>query len=323
MVIVVELDAQIIIIFFSIFKFCKGFIKFGDMKNLFKQKGIFICKHDVHQDFSSQMSVYHILEEKQCFPDGCVYFKWKCKILAKRKKCHRNFSTVGRKCFSCKYFYEEKIHQFPQMHIESKEKFMDDYAEYREWIKTLQSGRVLCEGKVDSIRPDLMVNKYNGKFQLKIRGFLISFEEGFIQNMLFEDQFFLHISTTLQNKLKIRKNDEVEFFADLKVTQGRLEFYHPNKINFYLRGSHKPMNKGDALVSMASATIFPNQPEKCKGCIYSILPDIEGIKFGRKRALICTKGINDFNYCVVFSEKTPGCEKESCANSDLSCNKTL
>lgn len=293
------------------------------MKNLFKQKGIFICKHDVHQEFSSQMSVYHILEEKRCFPNGCVYFKWKCKILAKKKKCHRNFSTVGRKCFSCKYFYEEKIHQFPEILLESQEKFLNDYIEYLEWIETLKTKRVLCEGKVESIRPDFVVNKYNGKFQLKVRGFLISFTEGFIQNTLFEDQFFLHITASLQNKLKIKKDDEIEFFADLKIVQGRMEFYHPNKINFYLRGSDQPMNKGDALVSMNSATIFQNQPEKCKQCIHSVLPEIEGIKYGRKRALVCTQGINDYNYCVDFSQKSIEREYENCANPDHNCNKTL
>ena len=100
-----------------------------------------------------------------------------------------------------------------------------------------------------------------------------------IQNKLFDDQFFLHISTSVQNRLRIRSDDEMEYYADLKIKKGKLEFYHPNKINFYLRGSEKPINKSNALVSMTSATIFQNQPKKCKQCVHSIIPEIEGIKY--------------------------------------------
>ncbi len=290
---------------------------------MFKQQDVFICKHDVHRHFSSKMSVYHVLENKQCFPHGCVFFKWKCKILAKKKKCHRNFSTVGRQCFSCKYFYEEKIHQFPQMVIENvdEKQFFSEYENYVEWIKSLEDKRILCEGKIESVRPDFIIQKEGNKYKTGVRGFLLTFKEGFIQNKLFEDQFYLHISVFLQNKFRFRSGDEIEFYSDLKINNGKLEFFHPNKINLDLRGTEKPITRSDALVSANSASIFFSQPEKCRQCAHSIIPEIQGARFGQKRALICMKGINDHQFCISFIEEIINKESEQCEVND--CNKPL
>ncbi len=138
------------------------------MRNLYKQNNFFVCKHDTHKHFSSKISVYHILEEKKCYPNGCVYFKWKCKTLAKKKKCHRNFSTVGKHCFSCKHFYEEKIHQFPQLIISENEEsnFFEEYGEFCDWIISLENKQIFCEGIIHSILPDFTINKNKGKLGL-------------------------------------------------------------------------------------------------------------------------------------------------------------
>jgi len=297
------------------------------MKNLYKNKEIFICKHDIHQHFSSQMSVYHVLEDKNCYPDGCIYFKWKCKILAKKKKCHRNFSFVGKECFSCQYFFEEKIHQYPQIQLNDSEKnsFLSDYDDFIDWIHEIKNQRILCEGKVYSIRPNFTIRFNNQKLIPDINGFLVTFEEGFIQNILFEDRFFLHISADLQNKLRIRREDEIEFQADLKVKKGKFEFFKPGKINFYLRGTDRAPTKSEALVSLNTATLFNDQPIKCKQCQYSILPEIQGKTSGVKRALICTKGIVDDNYCTINLD-LDGDKPEECANKDWNksyCSKTI
>ena len=79
------------------------------MKNQYKRTDIFRCVHDVHQKFQNRISVYHILKEKQCYPQGCFYFRWRCKQLNKKNKCYRGFFHVGRKCFGCRDFYDEKI----------------------------------------------------------------------------------------------------------------------------------------------------------------------------------------------------------------------
>ena len=295
------------------------------MQNLFKQKNIFLCQHDTHKHFSSKMSVYHIMEEKKCFPDGCVYFKWKCKSLAKKKKCHRNFTTVGKYCFSCQYFYEEKIHQFPKLVIDNKEEFFEKYEIFHEWVNSRQNKLLFCEGKIDSVLPNFIINKINGESKLSIKGFLIKFTEGFIDNQHFEDTFYLHIDAMKQNKIRLRQDDEIEFKAVLNEINGRIELFAPRQFNFYLRGSSKPMLKSDLLVSLNTATTFNIQYEKCKKCRFSIIPRIQNNKFGKNRLLICSKGIQEPEICIENLER-PDYVTDSCENDKsnyTSCNKTL
>lgn len=297
------------------------------MQNLYKQNGIFICKHDTHKHFSSQMSVYHVLEQKKCFPDGCVYFKWNCKILAKKKKCHRNFKTVGRKCFSCNHFYEEKIHQYPEITLDENEKieFYDKYKEFKEWLESNENKIVFCEGKISRILPNFTINRTQGELSFGVQGFLVSFKDGFIEDKLIEDSFYLHIDTFQQNKYKLREDDEIEFKAKLKIIDGRLELYYARYFNFYLRGSSKPMLKSDLLVALNTATSFNVQYDKCKKCNLSINPRIQNNKIGKNRMMICTKGIPDPEYCLenVEREYIHDIECENDKADGISCNRTL
>jgi hypothetical protein len=289
------------------------------MRNLYKQKNIFVCKHDTHQHFSSKMSVYHILEERNCYPNGCVYFKWKCKTLSKKKKCHRNFTSVGKHCFSCKHFYEEKIHQFPELKV-NKSIFFEQYSEFCDWIGSIKNKRVFCEGIVNSVLPDFVINKNNEKLKLGVKGFLISFKEGFIENQHIEDSFYMHVDSMQQNKVRLRENDEIECKAILKVVDGRLELFYPKNIDFYLRGKSKPLLKSDLLVSLNTATIFYIQYDKCKRCRFSIIPRIQNNQSGNKRILICSKGIKEPELCLENLERLD-LDFDDC-NNDKSDYKT-
>jgi hypothetical protein len=297
------------------------------MRNLYKQNNIFICKHDTHQHFSSKMSVYHILEDKKCYPYGCVYFKWKCKTLAKKKKCHRNFTTVGRHCFSCKYFYEEKIHQFPQLLVNQNEQkhFFEEYDEFCDWIASVENKQVFCEGTIHSVVPDFLINKNNGKLGLGLKGFLIIFKEGFINNQHFEDTFYLHLDSMHQNKVRLKEDDEIEFKAILKEKDGRIELVAPKQFNFFLRGKSKPLLRSDLLVSLNTATTFNKQPEKCKKCNFSVIPKFQNNSTGSNRVLICSKGIQEPDICLENIERkdlySHSCENDK--SNDVTCSRTL
>lgn len=313
--------------FFDQFFYLINILVNFQMRNLYKQNDIFVCNHETHLHFSSRMSVYHILEEKKCFPDGCVYFKWKCKTLAKKKTCHRNFTAVGRHCFSCKYFYEEKIHQLPQLTIDENERdnFFDEYDEFCDWIASKKNKQVFCEGTVHSILPDFVITQNNGKQDLEISGFLMTFNEGFIDDQHFEDTFYLHIDSMLQNRLRIREEDEIEFKAILRETEGRIELQYPRHFNFFLRGSSKPLLRSDLLVSLNTASIFNLQNEKCKKCSFSIIPRIRNNKTGSNRKLICTKGIKAPEICLENIEQEDlyfdSCENDN--SSTMSCSRIL
>jgi hypothetical protein len=263
------------------------------------------------------MSPFYILDEKGCFPDGCVYFQWKCRLLAKKKTCFRGFSHVGKKCFNCKYFYEEKSHQYPELINKNEENasFIDHFSEFEDWINNLQSKRVACEGKVTSITPDLSLKLYGNRYNLYANGFLIRFDDGFIDNQLFEDPFYLSISATSQNKLLIRKGDDLEFEASLLIDRGRFRFIKPGRFQFYERGNEKPIRKNDFLASLQTYTVQENQPLKCRNCAYGNLVDIQNTNNGPSRAMICLQGIADYKYCTIDVRISETIHSDSCVNS--------
>ncbi len=212
-----------------------------EKKNLFKDIDKFRCVHEVHRHFKSQMSAYHILIEKNCFPNGCMYFQWKCRLLAKQRKCFRNFKNVGKECFNCKYFYEDKIHQYPEF-IDSDVSLADfelEFDEFVEWIHQLKNKRVLCEGRITSIRPDLSVNFKQNSYNITLGGFLIHFSSGYIDNIPFDDPFYLSVSSLTQNKIRFRKDDVLEFEASLFLDKGRFVFRKSGKFHFIERGNEK------------------------------------------------------------------------------------
>ena len=58
-----------------------------------------------------------------------------------------------------------------------------------------------------------------------------------IDNSPFDDPFYLSISSLTQNKIKLRKDDLLEFEANLFLDRGRLVFRKSGKFYFTERGS--------------------------------------------------------------------------------------
>jgi hypothetical protein len=286
-------------------------------KNLYKQPHVFRCVHDVHRRFQSELSPFYILHQKKCFPDGCVYFQWKCRLLAKHKKCFRGFSQVGKKCFNCRYFYEEKEHQYPELMENGKDRasFMEAFEEFEEWVQELKAKRVPCEGTVSAVIPDLSLKQQRKTRQLLAHGFLIRFNEGFIDNTFFEDPFYLSISHQTQNQLLIRKDDSIEFEANLTIDRGRFKFNRSGRFQFYQRGEEKPLRNTDVVAALKTYTIQENQPEKCRRCQYGVLVDRESAKPGPTRAIICLQGIADYRYCTINIHTEDPNDHESCINT--------
>jgi hypothetical protein len=293
----------------------------NEKRNLYKVSDIFRCVHDVHHDFKSKMSPFHILNQKKCFPNGCVYFKWKCKLLAKQKKCFRNFSHVGKECFNCRYFYEEKIHQYPEVLPESSDVFFDEYIEFEEWVKYLQQRRTQCEGSVSSVQPDLKLIEDNGRSRLLLKGFLVRFNEGYLNDDFFADSFYLSVSALTQNKLRFRSGDKVEFEATLTLDKGRFKFIKSGKLYFFERGRDRAINRSDALTNLDTAKIQDGQPLKCKQCQHGLLVDCDTNKNAPRRAMICTAGQKDFRECTSFTTVDNELVVDSCAA--LSCHHAL
>ena len=148
------------------------------MKNLYKKNDIFRCVHESHKGFKNKISVYHILEKKSCYPHGCLYFKWQCKQLNKRKKCSRGFHYVGRKCFGCKDFYEDKIHNYPELQIGPKDynTFLKEYEDFKDWLDELRGKNIEISGKLKGIKPHFQKRIYPKSSFLSFQGYILIFE---------------------------------------------------------------------------------------------------------------------------------------------------
>jgi hypothetical protein len=300
----------------------------SEQKNLFKSLEKFRCVHDVHRHFKSQMSVHHILMEKNCYPDGCIYFQWRCRLLAKQKKCFRNFEKVGKKCFNCKHFYEEKIHQYPEFinNDETFQTFLQNFDAFLEWINHLNSIRVLCEGRITSIKPNLIIEYLAIKSRVHMNGFLVSFSSGYIDNTPFEDAFYLSISSITQNKIKLRKDDLLEFEASLVLDKGRFLFNKSGKFHFLERGAGQILNKSNLLASLESATVQLGQPKKCLSCSKGVLADHSFKASGPNRSVVCLQGLPDYQLCTYLDESDKHVADDSCANPEwdgMKCNYTI
>lgn len=296
-------------------------------KNLYKQSEVFRCVHDVHLHFKSEMSPFHILMEKKCFPHGCIYFQWKCKLLAKQSRCFRNFTQVGKKCFNCRYFYEEKIHQYPEfLHQQvTPSEYLENFDDFNEWVQHLKARRPICEGKVSEVRPDFILKKHLNNYHLVLKGYLVRFQEGYIDNQFFQDKFYLSISTLTQNKLLIRKDDIVEFEAKLILDRGRFKFVKSGNFYFTQRGDPAFILKYD-VIAQKTFTMHPEQPGKCLNCQHGMLVDIENRDPGPKRTVLCLQGIQEPKDCPIPALCKISNPNDRCANitwNDMKCEYLL
>jgi hypothetical protein len=71
----------------------------SELVNQYKRQDIFRCTHDSHSRFNHAVSTYHVLKVKRCFPDGCTYFRWKCRNLNKGISCTKKISSCGPALF--------------------------------------------------------------------------------------------------------------------------------------------------------------------------------------------------------------------------------
>ena len=295
-------------------------------RNLYKAPDIFRCRHDVHRPFKSAMSPFHILQQKQCYPHGCVTFIWKCRLLAKHKKCFRGFEHVGRKCFNCRYFYEEKQHQYPEFRQngQSAEEFMAAFAEFEDWVHDLQQRRVLAEGTIRAVTPQLFFIPHKEGQNLQARGFLARFDQGYIDNQPFEDPFYLSLSPLSQNQLQLRPDDQVEFEAQLHIDRGRFKFHKGGRFHFMQRGQQQALRKADITVALQTYTIQDGQPGKCLSCAHGVLAERivdaparsdKKDKNGPTRLLICLQGVRDYKDCIMHLPAN-GSGSDRCANTN-------
>ena len=179
------------------------------IRNLLKQTGVFKCRHPAHKRFGYDVSPYHIMVKKGCYPDGCMEFLWRCRLLGKGKKCPRGYKHVGKGCFSCPEFYDEKLTFNPGSELNDKalNRFMEDLVEFRGWLETMRGRRIRFSGLVDSVKPHLRMTIESRGRRVRMDGYYAAFMGGYLDNDYFEDKIYLKLNTSFLERTEAAPGD--------------------------------------------------------------------------------------------------------------------
>lgn len=277
------------------------------IKNLLKQKGLFICRHPLHNKFDFEVSPYHILKQKKCFKTGCVEFIWRCKIYGKKTDCPRGYKHVGKDCFSCKYYYEEKICRRPEALVdpETLEKFFDDLKDYEYWLSTVEGKRAPFSGTVTAVYPSLVMTIDNRKSSVRMNGFLITFARGYIGYDLFDDTVYLHIGKRFLTKWQPAPGDELEFKAEFTSDRGRLVLSRPTEVEIVKNEGKPVINYSIALVGKITGAIVKDDIRHCRQCPFGALLDVRILRPKRDnyQRFYCLRGVEHSKDCPVRLEQ--------------------
>ena len=204
--------------------------------------------------------------------------------------------------------------------------FYDSFEAFEIWVNSLRNRRVMVEGTVSNVSPELSLETENHTTRVRFTGFLIGFNHGFVDNVAFDDPFYLRISSMTQQKLKIRPDDEMDFYARIETNRGRIRFIKSGNFTFYSRGSESPKQKRDILDQLLACKIHAQQSPECFTCFHGILADIMKSDHGPARAIVCLAGVENPNKCSVRDAANHEEKGESCANpgwKGLGCHRTV
>ena len=278
------------------------------MINPYKRLDVFKCKSFRHAKFDNRVSAYHVLKVKKCYPQGCIYFKWYCELLNKGKTCKRGYKHVGKKCFGCKYYYDEKIHNQPLLNISEAEynEFLDGMDEFKDWLDSINQKYIDNEGKILSVKPALIKTIQNNSSRLNLNGYFIHFNEAFIDRVHWEDHCYAFIFPDFQKRYQFAPGDRIDFRAKIELDQGRLVFKKMNSVNFLQRSGKHSWENSEALVAKYTTLAFNNQPTKCLQCRHGMLIDVIDKslpQWERSRELICLKSVTNPKDCIYHIEE--------------------
>lgn len=278
-------------------------------KNQFKREDIFLCDHSSHKDFKKRVSVYHVLMNKQCYPYGCVEFKYKCKM---KNKCPRSYKKVNEGCENCQFLIEEKISHIPQIPDKNKYvQFQEELEEFNRWIGKKNGKIIEFWGKINSIKPLFEKYIFNKKGKICHKGFIVSFTGGYIDKDFLDDYLYLILYKNKYNILKLSEGNELEFKARLSLNSGRIILKNPRNITISNKQYRDARKNEEISIPFISGRTFEIQLEKCFICKKGFLIDVidEDLKKRYKR-IFCSMGIAEPEDCYYFAKVQNNKNKE-------------
>ena len=278
------------------------------MINPYKRLDVFKCKSLGHAKFENRVSVHHVLRVKNCYPQGCIYFLWRCHLLNKGQSCTRGYRHVGRKCFGCRHYFDEKIHNQPILLLSDDDyiHFLNELDDFEDWLDSINDRYLDIQGTIKTIKPALTKIIHHQGNHLKLTGYFIHFDESFIDTVHWEDHCYALIYPDQQERFQFAAGDKIEFRAKVELKEGRLIFQKLNNIEFLNRSRKPTWSKSQALVVKHSTISLNNQPTKCLHCDQGILVDVidkSRPQWERSRELFCLKSFPDPDLCYYTVEK--------------------
>jgi len=139
------------------------------------------------------------------------------------------------------------------------------------------------------------------------KGFLLVFQEVFIDLTFFEDTVYTILSSSQQSRLRLSEGDRLEFRAALRLDWGRLILDRVHGIEIEEKSTAKHWTVAEARQALLLGKVFEYQYEKCLNCPHGSLVDIRESDFSspgqKRRKLFCLKGVSDPKYCIVQAEE--------------------
>jgi len=286
------------------------------IKNMYKMPGIFICRHPRHRRFDYQVSPYHVIKEKRCLDEGCLQFVWKCRIYAKDFRCPRGFKHVGKDCFTCRHYDEDKIWRKPEAIIGENElvEFWRKLDDYRLWLSLNLDRKISFSGKISSVFPLLYMKRRGVGFGARASGFLIGFDRGYIGYVLYDDKIYLRTGGEFIKRWNPMAGDSLEFRATLKADRGRLILIRPSEIEMESsdRTGSDNENTGNKIITLSQAVvgastgvIVEDSCAPCRGCNYGAFVEFDTDQpqpAGRRR-FFCLRGVKTAATCPIRLER--------------------
>lgn len=282
------------------FRFSDG-IEVKCQINQYKRGDVFVCRQEGHGAFNYRVSVYHVLKEKQCYPYGCISFSWRCNRFTKGLSCPRGYHRVGRMCFGCRFFIDEKINHRPQVLLSPEDfrVFQGQLQEFENWVEGLRGREVNFSGTVFSVKPNVILDPSRHR-RITFHGFLVVFREGFVDLIHLKDFCYLRVSGRVQEKYRFRPGDRLDFFARFAEDRGRIILVGVNRVEIDDRAEGFWWNGSRARVALQTGRMVDGQPERClackNGCLVDAKPSRQMVPAVRRR-LFCLAGVRNPKEC--------------------------
>ncbi len=273
------------------------------MRNEYKRSDVFLCTNQAHAKFGKKVSVYHVLKVKSCYPEGCVYFYWKCKKLNKGESCPKRYQHVGKNCFGCKEYYDVKITNQLQLTLGKQDwqNFQEELENFEDWLQSVYGKTLSIFGEIDSVKPHLTQCLAPGNGSLQLNGFMLTFKECYIDRTHFEDVAYASVGIMQYKRFQFSPGDKLDFLARVDENHGRILFHQLHRIEFTTHSINGRWDESQIRVALSTATELPQQFEKCHYCRHGVLVDLKQLPdesiFARR--LYCLAGVQAPADCAV------------------------